>query len=307
MSEELVEDYAVKLYREYRENNGMDADPDFNNCALVTAQDLSPMAHVVMQASVQRWIDSSISKTINCPEDIDFEAFKDVYMTVWETGCKGCTTYRPNDVTGSVLSVESDPKPEAPEEPETAEQASETALQVTQPYARPHELTGQTYKIKWENSNIYVTINNSWDEHGNVMPFEIFINSKKMEHFQWTVALTRMISAVFRRGGDISFVTEELKNVFDPNGGTWVNGRYVPSLIALLGQTIEKHLDNISYGDGPDEFFAQTEREEPTEETEPDETAPDQKPDQCPECGSFAVVKLSGCPTCQDCGHSKCG
>ena len=305
--EELIEDYAVKLYREYRENNGMDADPDFSDCSLVTAQDLSPMAHVAMQAAVQRWVDSSISKTINCPENISFESFKDVYMAAWETRCKGCTTYRPNDVTGSVLSIESDSKPETPEEPETTEQALETDIQMIRPYPRPSEITGHTYKIKWENSNIYVTINNIWDEYGNLIPFEIFINSKKMEHFQWTVALTRMISAVFRRGGDISFVTEELKNVFDPNGGAWINGNYVPSLIALLGQTIERHLDNIGYGNGPNEFFDQTEHEEPTKNTQPNVTASGQKPEQCPECGSFSFIRVSGCLTCQNCGYSKCG
>lgn len=305
--EEVVEDYAIRLYREYRESIGMDADPDYSESGLVTTQDLSPMAHVLMQASVQKWVDSSISKTINCPKDIDFDTFKDVYMTAWETGCKGCTTYRPNDVTGSVLSVEE--KPTEKGEPEIVEEelpsfppSSET------PYNRPEELTGQTYKLKWENSNVYVTINNSWDQYGNIMPFEIFINSKKMEHFQWTVALTRMISTVFRRGGDITFVTEELKNVFDPNGGAWTNGKYVPSFIALLGQTIEQHLFNIGYGEGADTFFASKEPEENADQVKFDgDNVPVGKPDQCSECGGFNVNRVSGCPTCGDCGYSKCG
>lgn len=307
--EELVEDYAIREYREFRENNGMDVDPDYSESGLVTAQDLSPMAHVVMQASVQKWVDSSISKTINCPEDISFDDFQDVYMTAWETGCKGCTTYRPNDVTGSVLSVENSTDKGEPEKEEGPEEPTPSYPPASsQPYGRPQELTGQTYKLKWENSNVYVTINNSWDQYGNVMPFEIFINSKKMEHFQWTVALTRMISAVFRRGGDITFVTEELKNVFDPNGGAWTNGKYVPSFIALLGQTIEQHLFNIGYGEGADDFFATAEPEENADEIKFDgDNVPVGKPDQCSECGGFNVVRVSGCPTCNDCGHSKCG
>ena len=73
-------------------------------------------------------------------------------------------------------------------------------------------------------------------------PFEIFINSKNLEHYAWTVALTRMISAIFRRGGDVSFVVEELKAVFDPQGGQWMGGRYVPSLLAAIGGIIETHM-----------------------------------------------------------------
>jgi ribonucleoside-diphosphate reductase alpha chain len=86
--------------------------------------------------------------------------------------------------------------------------------------------------------------------HGHRRPFEIFINSKNMEHFAWTVALTRMISAVFRRGGDVSFVVEELKAVFDPRGGAWMNGKYVPSILAAIGGVIERHLISIGFIDG---------------------------------------------------------
>src|SRR5260221_265194 len=119
---------------------------------------------------------------------------------------------------------------------------------MTQPLNRPEELAGRTYKIRWpENEHaLYITINDILQD-GRVRPFEIFINSKNMEHYAWTVGLTRMISAVFRRGGDVSFVVEELKAVFDPRGGAWMEGRYVPSLLAAIGNVIEKHLVDIGF------------------------------------------------------------
>ena len=119
---------------------------------------------------------------------------------------------------------------------------------MTQPLSRPEALPGRTYKIAWPQTEhaIYVTINDVLQD-GRIRPFEIFINSKNMEHYAWTVALTRMISAVFRRGGDVSFVVEELKAVFDPRGGAWMEGRYVPSLLAALGDVIERHMVEIGF------------------------------------------------------------
>ena len=188
-TEEEVVDYAVQLWRDKFGDKEL---PDY----FVNAQTLAPMDHVKMQAAAQKWIDSSISKTINCPEDISFDDFKDVYMEAWETGCKGCTTYRPNDVTGSVLSVS--------EESEKAPEADSGAdvVYISEPLDRPQSLEGHTYKVKWPDSEhaIYITVNDLII-NGHRRPFEVFINSKNMEHFAWTVALTRMISAVFRRGG----------------------------------------------------------------------------------------------------------
>ncbi len=138
-TEEEVVDYAVQMWRD---KFGDKALPDY----FVNAQTLAPMDHVRMQAAAQKWIDSSISKTINCPVDISFDAFKDVYMEAFETGCKGCTTYRPNDVTGSVLSVASDSE-KAPE----ADQGADVVY-LTEPLDRPNELEGSTYKIKWPGS-----------------------------------------------------------------------------------------------------------------------------------------------------------
>ena len=234
-TEEEVIDYAVQMWRDKM------GDAELPNY-FVNAQTLAPLEHVRMQAAAQKWVDSSISKTINCPEDISFEAFKDVYMAAWDQGCKGCTTYRPNAVTGSVLSVSS----ESEKTPEIDIGAD--VVYISEPLSRPEALEGQTYKVKWPDSEhaIYITVNDLL-LNGHRRPFEVFINSKNMEHFAWTVALTRMISAVFRRGGDVSFVVEELKAVFDPRGGAWVDGKYIPSILAAIGGVIEHHMISTGF------------------------------------------------------------
>ncbi|HHX89094.1 MAG TPA: adenosylcobalamin-dependent ribonucleoside-diphosphate reductase, partial [Paracoccus sp.] len=198
-TEEEVVDYAVQMWRNLKGDAPL---PEY----FVNAQLLAPIDHVKMQAAAQKWVDSSISKTINCPEDISFDAFKDIYLSAWDMGCKGCTTYRPNDVTGSVLTV-SESTDSAPQADTGAE-----VIYLSEPLGRPEALEGQTYKLKWPVSEhaIYITVNDIV-VGGRRQPFEVFINSKNMEHYAWTVALTRMISAVFRRGGDVSFVVEELK------------------------------------------------------------------------------------------------
>ena len=124
-------------------------------------------------------------------------------------------------------------------------------VHLTQPLKRDAVLSGYTYKLSWPASAhaLYITINDT-EQGGRRRPFEIFINSKSLEHHAWTVALTRMISAVFRRGGDVSFVVEELKAIVDPQGGSWLEGRYVPSLIAAIGGVIETHLERIGALDG---------------------------------------------------------
>src|SRR5947208_848835 len=258
--EEEVADYA---YRVFRRLKGEAAPlPDY----FVDAQTLSPADHVVMQAAVQRHIDSSISQTINVSADIPFEDFKGVYTQAYALGCKGCTTYRPNEVTGAVLEARPEtpaespvgsaqprqtelplPAPAAPRRPADPYEAG-GVVYMTQPLSRPEALPGQTYKIRWPDSEhaLYITLNDIIQD-GRRRPFEIFINSKNVEHFAWTVGLTRMISAVFRRGGDVSFVVEEMKAVFDPRGGAWIDGKYVPSLLAAIGDVIEQHMIEIGF------------------------------------------------------------
>ncbi|WP_296421109.1 adenosylcobalamin-dependent ribonucleoside-diphosphate reductase, partial [Pseudooctadecabacter sp.] len=281
-TEEEVVDYAVKLWRDL---NGDAELPDY----FVNAQTLPAMDHVRMQAAAQKWVDSSISKTINVPEDIDFQSFKDVYMEAWDTGCKGCTTYRPNDVTGSVLSVEPE-KASVPEEDVIDENAGDV-IYMTEPLDRPEDLDGQTYKLKWPDSEhaIYITINDIIHQ-GQRRPFEVFINSKNMEHFAWTVALTRMISAVFRRGGDVSFVVEELKAVFDPRGGAWMQGKYVPSILAAIGQTIEKHMVATGFLAGEGMGLKSDPQAEVVSMTP--------KGKACSSCGQYSMRMVEGCMTC---------
>ncbi|KEJ95978.1 ribonucleoside-diphosphate reductase class II [Pseudosulfitobacter pseudonitzschiae] len=297
-TEEEVVDYAVQMWRDLKGDAEL---PDY----FVNAQTLAPADHVKMQAAAQKWIDSSISKTINCPADISFDAFKDVYMQAWDTGCKGCTTYRPNDVTGSVLSVSEDKQ--APEVIANSDaepmQPHGDVIYMADPLDRPETLEGNTYKVKWPDSEhaIYITINDVVIG-GRRRPFEVFINSKNMEHFAWTVALTRMISAVFRRGGDVSFVVEELKAVFDPRGGAWMRGKYIPSILAAIGGVIEQHMIVTGFIAGEGMGL----KTDPTAKVvELENAAPRGK--ACSSCGSYELRMVEGCMTCASCGYSKCG
>ena len=358
--EETVEDYAYGLYR-----RRFGADASLPG-AFVTAGELTPSEHVLMQAAVQAHVDSSISKTINCAEEISFERFKDVYAEAYDLGLKGCTTFRPNPITGSVLSPAPGTTTGAPASalstsepgalqtmPSLATAATEQpgalapstnrhpdapgsafdedvdrshnrpsgaphghpdgesgVVYMSPPLARDAVLSGFTYKLKWVGSDhaIYVTINDI-ERDGRKRPFEIFINTKNLEHYAWTVALTRMISAVFRRGGDVSFVVEELKAIFDPQGGQWMNGRYVPSLLAAIGEIIESHLVRIG--------FLQPTQSHSIESPLDSRSAPGDDPDahprsriagrRCPRCQVGFLVLASGCWTCRDCGYAKCG
>jgi ribonucleoside-diphosphate reductase alpha chain len=271
---EQVEDHAMRVWRQLKG----DVPPPTE--LFVSAQTLSPSDHLTMQAAAQARIDSSISKTVNCPEDIGFEAFADIYVEGYHLGCKGLTTYRPNSVTGSVLSVADGQK---------------TELKAEEPLQpRADQLHGTTYKLKWPESAhaVYVTINDV-EQGGARRPFEMFINSKNMEHYAWTLGLTRMISAVFRRSPDVAFVAEELKAVFDPRGGAWMQGRYVPSLLAAIGDIVERHLGGLVPEVAPAAAFA------------PPSTG--KAMPQCPQCGVSTLVKVEGCNNCLDCGYSKCG
>lgn len=297
---ETVYDYAVLKFEEhFGDVEYVDA-VDWWDQYMATAQDLTPADHINMQAVLQKWVDSSISKTVNLPESISFEDFKAVYDHAYKTGCKGCTTYRPNDVTGSVLSVET--KEETPKEDPIKEEVN-TDMRVIQ---RGSVMDGSTYKLKWAGDAYYVTINHELMPEGWYAPAEIFVNTKNPEHLAWTGALTRMISAIFQRGGDIRFVADELQSVFDPKGGQWVNGVYVPSLVALIGKTLQEHLMLIGYQSTPETSSSLIEVGEGPEEPQlPAQAAP--IPVQCPSCKGFNMVMESGCPKCIDCGHSKCG
>ena len=297
---EEVEDHA---YRLFRRTFGEDAPlPD----SFVETGDLSPRDHLAIQAAAQPYVDSSISKTINCPTDLGFEDFKDVYTEAYQLGCKGCTTYRPNPVTGAVL--EARPEPARPSHTTSpgvgGTDGDADVVYMTKPLDRPEALPGRTYKLRWPDSDhaIYVTVNDIVQEGSSGeqrrRPFEVFINSKNMEHYAWTVALTRMISAVFRRGGDVSFVVEELKAVFDPRGGQWMDGRYVPSLLAAIGEVIERHMVEIGFL--PPDRAPAIEYQQQAVNAAPDVGR------QCPKCGQAALVRQDNCDICLGCGYSRC-
>lgn len=314
--EEKVEDYAHALFR--RQFGASAQLPE----SFVNAGDLSPSEHLAMQAAMQPHVDSAISKTINCPPDISFEAFKDVYLEAHALGLKGCTTYRPNPVTGAVLmpAVAEPPAPGTLSEEERGPEVAATlpveragVVYMAKPLEREAVLSGNTYKLKWPGSDhaIYVTINDI-ERDGRRRPFEIFINTRNLEHYAWTVALTRMISAVFRRGGDVTFVADELKAVFDPQGGHWVGGRYVPSLLAAIGEVIENHMIRTGVLQGKEAGLAlgQAESQQDIAAAAGDSRAAVQRSAPlklCPRCSSADYVRREGCWVCHACGFSRCG
>lgn len=190
---------------------------------------------------------------------------------------------------------------------------------------RPEMLVGSTYKVKTPVSDhaMYVTINdiilNEGTEFEKRRPFEIFINSKNLDHYQWIVALTRIISAVFRKGGDVAFLVEELKAVFDPRGGYWQpGGKFMPSIIAELGHIVEKHLVMIGMmattelDEGQKQLIAEkrAEFEEAQKQTDAFADNSNSYPEGaqlCSKCSTAAVIMMDGCMTCLSCGDSKCG
>ncbi len=196
-------------------------------------------------------------------------------------------------------------------------------IQMHERVERPEMLVGSTYKIKTPLSDhaLYVTINdivlNRGTEHEQRRPFEVFINSKNMEHFQWIVALTRIISAVFRKGGDVTFLVEELRSVFDPKGGYFKKGgKYMPSLVAELGDAIDSHLRSIGLitGDPLDEqqreYLDETRARlnlSKGKSSDPDDLEFPEYAAFCQHCHAKAVIQTDGCLTCLNCGDSKCG
>ena len=213
-----------------------------------------------------------------------------------------------------------------------AVEAASNVVHMHESFERPERLIGSTYKIKTPMSEhaMYITVNdvllNEGSEHESRRPFEVFINSKNMEHFQWVVALTRLISAVFRKGGDATFLVEELKAVFDPKGGYFKKGGvFMPSIVAEIGYAIEDHMKHIGLIDsGLDEHqkkFIEDKRKElegkgaggrtgseaKTTETDDDEASYPPSSTLCVKCSTKAVVLMDGCMTCLSCGDSKCG
>lgn len=283
-----VEDYGYRLFKEkFPEYKDGDPLPDY----MVTAGELTVREHLVMQAACQKYIDASISKTINCPESMTFEEFEDVYSMAYDMGCKGCTTYRPSEIArktrGSVLSV--------------GDEDEDRTSSLVPVIKRPQKLSGETYKVTWPGLGyaFYVTINDH-KENGKLRPFEIFINSKSVKHQEWIIALTRTISAIFRRGGDVEFLIEELEQVHSAQGGYWVDGRYVPSMVAMIGLVIKDHFQEIGLLSGDDKLDKLEIKKTPNVE------GSSEVGEICPKCQAPTLFEMEGCETCGSCGFSSC-
>ncbi len=238
------------------------------------------------------------------------------------------TTKISKKIIGYSVAKPEEEKKEITEQPAPQVQATNTEeqsniIQMHEKLMRPDMLIGSTYKIKTPLSehSLYVTINdvilNEGTEHELRRPFEIFINSKNMDHFQWIVALTRIISAVFRKGGDVTFLVDEMRSVFDPRGGYFKKGgKYTPSIVAEIGDAIESHMKFIGLikDDGPDEhqkkLIAEKRAEyDDTQNQTADKGDPPEFPSSaqlCVKCSTKAVIKMDGCMTCLNCGDSKC-
>lgn len=201
------------------------------------------------------------------------------------------------------------------------EQAKAEVVQIGEPLERPDNIRGTTYKVKTPVTEhaLYITINdvvmNEGKDQEYSRPFEIFINSKNMDHFQWIVGLTRVMSAVFRKGGDVTFLLEELQSVFDPNGGYYKKGgKYVPSLVAEIGEVLEKHLIDIGMLkskelDQHQKKLVEEKKKEYLEKNQDqlDDSGFPKDSQLCGKCQTKAAILMDGCLTCLNCGESKCG
>lgn len=291
-TDQTTESFTVEDYGWYLYSRRPDFDPEAPLPPyMVTALELPVEDHIAVAAAAQRWVDAAISKTINCPASMDYADFREVYLTAWREGMKGCTTYRPSGVRGSVLSVEGaqDAAPAA------AVPVPVVAAAGKDVPARPEVLRGQTIKIKWpiDGENYYLTINDHLFPDGSRVPFEIFINTSSVENFETMAALTRTLSAACRRG-DATFLFEELERVHSPKGGAIVRvgdekkGQYAPSLIALIGRILRRHANRAA--------------------GEVEEAGGlDENGQECPNCHRHTAFRMEGCLTCHHCGYSKCG
>lgn len=274
-----VEDYAYRLAREMGKPT---TGPEW-----VTAAELGVAAHIDMVAAAQEHVDAGISKTINCASDMGFDAFQGVYRKAYDQGLKGCTTYRPNANVDAVLVADVRPAAEAPAV-QPVPVAAGNVVRLSEPLARPEVLHGSTYKIKPGGSEhaLYVTINDV-EVGGRRRPFELFLASKEADGYPWRVALARALSAVFRKGGEVGFLADELKQVFDPRGGWWEGGKLVASQPAAIGLVLERHMRGLGLIEQAEVPIAVAGR-------------------HCPKCQTGRLIFSEGCHSCDSCDYTKC-
>ncbi|NCD35257.1 MAG: adenosylcobalamin-dependent ribonucleoside-diphosphate reductase [Spartobacteria bacterium] len=285
VSKVKISDYAYDLYCKLNNVDAVD-DKDLPEY-FVSACDVKPIEHLNIQAVLQKHVDSSISKTINIPTDYPFEEFEDIYMKAYEKGLKGCTTFRPSEFITGVLVKDDKKKPDLKE--------AEEEYQIPK---RPEQLEGTTYKLKTPLSPdaLYVTINDLIED-GVRRPYELFINTKNLQHYSWIVAISRLISAVFRHESTPTFLIDELKSIYDPNGGYFKKGKYMPSLVADIGYVVEQHLEKIGIAIGSEKLKSASTVTE----------VPDSNKMICPQCNQRELISQENCLKCLACEYSKCG
>ena len=289
-----------------------------------TTQHLTPQHHIRIQAALQRWVDSSISKTINVPEDTPFEEFRGIYQEAFDAGCKGCTTYRPNDTTGAVLiSDEGDTSPtdggnkegedDVAHIPSQEKAAPSITQSGTKTFKRPELLAGVTYKVSWPglSSSVFVTINHD-DEYN---PVEVFISSKNSQYAEWSIAMSVMISKLLQYGVPASEVGQNLKEINLSQIPSFQNGKLYGSIISRIGEIIEEHQSSIIDLDSIPGKDLQASYEinvlgRPLR-IDWDALGMSESglswPLRCSSCGSFNTHVEEGCLKCDDCGQSNCG
>lgn len=292
--------YGAALYERYRQQQLEPGDHgnigDFGLPGyMVTTDDLTIEDHITMQATVQRWVDASVSKTINVSKETTYEQFARVYDLAYSLGCKGCTTYRPSDIRGSILIKAEKPGPLDPKTSAIITAAGEGLRQ------RPESLHGVTHKIKWPSMSaaLYLTIN--YTEEG--IPFEVFLASKDGRHHDWMTATSLMISALLRKGGDIGFIAEELEQVHSFGDTAFIQGprdskaRFYGSLPAFIGGVLGKYLLEGLVHQAVHSVAPTT------------KTHPAMRPhgEQCPVCRAPGLEHKEGCKTCNSCGFTSCG
>jgi ribonucleoside-diphosphate reductase alpha chain len=285
--------YGARVYMSLNPGSNLDDLPKHMNvCADVRIHE-----HIRIQEVTQKYIDASISKTINLPTEIPYEDFKDVYQLAYDSGLKGCTTYRPSDVRGSILEVGGDTP--------TTETA---ANDVTRSVGRPEIVDSRTIKVSWAGltSSLYLTVG-----YVDGKPWEIFLNSKDQKSLEWTMALTILMSQSLRHGVPLESLANEFLQISALEGG-WAEGSYWPSLVAYLGHKlkslVEEDKQPFTAEDEADDTAVHGSGASGSEvglrSTNTGEGSP--KMGQCPDCHQFKVTSLGGCPVCENCGWSKC-
>lgn len=287
-----------------------------------TAQTLPVGRHIAVQSATQKWIDASISKTINCPTDITFEDFTSVYMAAYDGGCKGCTTYRESGVRGSVLSVEPEAKPAGPVTEAAAPKASAVAHNGSLFAKRPSTLPGVTERIEWPGmeEKVYLSLIDDVTTGGDLALREVFINTKDQSNGEYIGALMIALSKLAQSDPKLlRQVLGDLKRINSATGGAWHNKVFYPSLVSRFAGSMLDHLDELELnrkatldmGIGLQAIVAPTSDAMAATAQVPaaqaTEAAPGRRALICPKCGSGEVTKSEGCEKCLSCGHSKCG